>query len=151
MLTTGRYTLNAGTDASFEDAVEQVRAALKDAGFGVLCEIDVQATLREKLGVERDRYLILGACNPPLAHRALEAEPELGALLPCNVVVYEHGGETRIAAIDPERMLSIVENDEVATIAAEVKALLTGVVERVGAGRRPPRPGELAVPEPDVG
>jgi uncharacterized protein (DUF302 family) len=133
MLTTGRYTLSASTNASFDDAVEQVRAELKDAGFGVLCEVDVQATLREKLGVEGARYLILGACNPPLAHQALQAEPELGVLLPCNVVVYEHEGESRIAAIDPERMLSIVDNDELGAVAAEVKARLAGVVERAAA------------------
>ena len=133
MLTTGRYTLSASTDASFEDAVERVRAQLKDAGFGVLCEIDVQATLREKLGVEGEPYLILGACNPPLAHQALRAEPELGVLLPCNVVVFQLGGETHISAIDPERMLSIVGNDELSPVAAEVKSRLGAVVERAAA------------------
>jgi uncharacterized protein (DUF302 family) len=134
MLTTGRYTLSASTDASFEDAVERVRAQLKDAGFGVLCEIDVQATLREKLGVEGEPYLILGACKPPLAHQALQAEPDLGVLLPCNVVVFQRGGETRISAIDPERMLSIVDNDELSPVAAEVKSRLGAVVERAAAG-----------------
>jgi uncharacterized protein (DUF302 family) len=124
------YTLSESTSRSFDDAVERVREELRGEGFGVLCEIDVQATLREKLGVETGRYLILGACNPPLAHRALQAEPELGVLLPCNVVVYERSGETRIAAVDPERMLSIVENDDVAPVAAEVKERLRAVVER---------------------
>src|SRR6266487_3063631 len=103
MLTTS-YTLSATTPLPFANAVERVRAELKTEGFGVLCEIDVQATLREKLGVEREPYLILGACNPPLAHQALGAEPELGTLLPCNVVVYRHEGETHISAIDAERM-----------------------------------------------
>jgi uncharacterized protein (DUF302 family) len=134
MLTTGRYTLSASTDASFEDAVERVRAQLKDAGFGVLCEIDVQATLREKLGVEGEPYLILGACKPPLAHQALQAEPDLGVLLPCNVVVFQRGGETHISAIDPVRMLSIVDNDELSPVAAEVKSRLGAVVERAAAG-----------------
>ena len=106
---------------------------MKEAGFGVLCEIDVQATLREKLGVEQEPYLILGACNPPLAHQALQAEPDLGVLLPCNVVVHERGGETQIVAIDPERMLSIVANDELGEVAADVKARLAGVVERAAA------------------
>jgi uncharacterized protein (DUF302 family) len=129
MLATG-YTLNRTTLLAFDQAVERVRAELKAEGFGVLCEIDVQATLREKLGVEGKPYLILGACNPPLAHRALQAEPELGVLLPCNVIVYERDGETRISAIDPERMLSIVGNDQVAPVAAEVKARLSAVVER---------------------
>lgn len=97
----------------------------------MLCEIDVQATLREKLGVEGEPYLILGACNPPLAHRALEAEPEVGTLLSCNVVVYERGSETHISAIDAERMLSIVGNDDLAAIAAEVRRRLSAVVDRV--------------------
>jgi len=118
----------------FADAVERVRAELKTEGFGVLCEIDVQATLREKLGVEGEPYLILGAWHPPLAHQALQAEPELGVLLPCNVVIFQRGGETHISAIDPERMLSIVDNDELAPVAAEVKSRLGAVVERAAAG-----------------
>ena len=113
----------------FADVVDRVRAELKREGFGVLCEIDVQATLREKLGVVSEPYLILGACNPPLAHQALQTERELGVLLPCNVVVYQHGGETQISAIDPERMLSIVDNEELAPVAAEIKARLGAVVE----------------------
>jgi uncharacterized protein (DUF302 family) len=124
------YTLSETTTSSFEEAVERVRTELKEEGFGVLCEIDVRATLREKLGIEREPYVILGACNPPLAHRALEAEPDLGTLLPCNVVVYRLGGETHVAAVDPERMLSIVENDDLAPVAAEVRARLAAVVAR---------------------
>jgi uncharacterized protein (DUF302 family) len=124
------YTLTRTTKAPFADAVDRVREELRSEGFGVLCEIDVQATLREKLGVDQEPYLILGACNPPLAHRALEAEPELGTLLPCNVVVYRSGGETHISAVDAERMLSIVENAELAPVAAEVRARLEAVVER---------------------
>jgi uncharacterized protein (DUF302 family) len=129
MLATG-YTLSTTTDLPFPDAVERVRAELEDEGFGVLCEIDVQATLREKLGVEQEPYVILGACNPPLAHRALAAEPELGTLLPCNVVVYRAAGATHISAIDAERMLSLVENDKLAPVAAQVRAKLAAVVER---------------------
>ncbi|HUJ55826.1 MAG TPA: DUF302 domain-containing protein [Gaiellaceae bacterium] len=130
MPTATRYTLSNTTTVPFAEALERVRAELAAEGFGVLSEIDVQATLREKLGVEQEPYAILGACNPPLAHRALSAEPELGTLLPCNVVVYEHGGETHIAAIDAERMLSIVGNDELAPVAAEVREKLAAVVER---------------------
>ncbi len=128
------YTLSETTTLPFPDAVERVRTELTAAGFGVLCEIDVQATLKEKLGVDGEPYLILGACNPPLAHRALEAEPDLGVLLPCNVVVYERGGETHVSAVDAEQMLSIVGNDELAAVAGDVRARLASVVERATAG-----------------
>jgi uncharacterized protein (DUF302 family) len=128
------YTLSATTPLAFADAIDRVRAELKTQGFGVLCEIDVQATMREKLGVEGEPYLVLGACNPPLAHQALQADPDLGVLLPCNVVVYQRGGETHISAIDPERMLSIVDNDEIAPVATEVKSRLAAVVERAATG-----------------
>ena len=128
-----RYTLSANTAHDFAEAVARVRDELQTAGFGVLCEIDVQATLKQKLGIDGEPYLILGACNPPLAHQALSAEPELGALLPCNVVVYTRAGQTRIAAIDPERMLSIVDNPDLQPIAAEVRQRLTAVVERAAA------------------
>jgi uncharacterized protein (DUF302 family) len=124
------YTLTATTDLPFAASVERVRDELKAEGFGVLCEIDVQATLREKLGVEEEPYLILGACNPRLAHQALNAEPDLGTLLPCNVVVYQRDGRTHISAIDAERMLSIVGNDNLTSVAAEVRAKLAAVVER---------------------
>jgi uncharacterized protein (DUF302 family) len=133
MLATG-YTLSATTQQPFAETVERVRDELKQEGFGVLCEIDVQATLKEKLGVEGEPYLILGACNPPLAHRALEAEPDLGALLPCNVIVYRRAGETHISAVDAEQMLSIVGNNELAPIAADVRRRLAAVVERAGSG-----------------
>lgn len=124
------YTLSETTRLSFDEAVERVRAELASEGFGVLCEIDVQAALREKLGVERDPYLILGACNPPLAHRALESEPELGVLLPCNVVVYVRDGQTHISAVAADEMLSIVGNEELEPVAAEVRERLGSVVAR---------------------
>ena len=130
MSTTAGYTLTATTAIPFPEAVERVRAELKEEGFGVLCEIDVRATLREKLGTEMEPYLILGACNPPLAHQALATEPDLGTLLPCNVVVYERDGETHISAIEAERMLSIVGNDTLQPIATKVREKLAGVVER---------------------
>jgi uncharacterized protein (DUF302 family) len=131
MLATTGYTLSGTTRLELEEAVARVRDELAREGFGVLCDIDVQATLRVKLGVETAPYRILGACNPPLAHQALEAEPELGVLLPCNVVVYERDGVTHVAAIDAERMLSIVENEAVAPIAADVRARLRNVVDCV--------------------
>jgi uncharacterized protein (DUF302 family) len=133
MPTTTSYTLSSTTDTPFAETVDRVRAELKEEGFGVLCEIDVQATLHEKLGAEMEPYLILGACNPPLAHHALSTEAEVGALLPCNVVVYERNGATHISAIDAERMLSIVGNDRLAPIAAEVRNKLAGVVARSAA------------------
>jgi uncharacterized protein (DUF302 family) len=124
------YTLNTTSALEHAQAVERVRDELKTEGFGVLCEIDVQATLKEKLGVDGDPYMILGACNPPLAHQALSTEPELGTLLPCNVVVYRRHDTTHIAAIDAERMLSIVGNDQLAPVAAQVRDKLARVVER---------------------
>jgi uncharacterized protein (DUF302 family) len=123
------------TSSPFDEAVARAREELAAEGFGVLCEIDVQATLKKKLGVEGEPYLILGACNPPLAHAALEAEPELGTLLPCNVVVYRRHGETHIAAVDAERMLSIVDNDALAQTAGEVRRRLSAVVERAARSR----------------
>jgi uncharacterized protein (DUF302 family) len=132
MLATG-YTLSETTSAPFAVAVERVRSELAAEGFGVLCDIDIQATLQSKLGVETEPYVILGACNPPLAHRALEAEPELGVLLPCNVVVFERDALTHIAAIDPERMLSIVENEQLSPIAELVREKLAAVVARAAA------------------
>ncbi len=124
------YTLSATTPLGFTEAVARVREELASEGFGVLCEIDVQATLKQKLDVDREPYLILGACNPKLAHDALQAEPELGVLLPCNVVVYTQQGQTRIAAVNAEQMLSIVANDALAETAGEVRRRLASVVER---------------------
>jgi uncharacterized protein (DUF302 family) len=125
------YALVKRTPLSFDQAVAKAKAELKEEGFGVLCEIDVKATLKEKLGVDREPYLILGACNPNFAHQAMEAEPNLGVLLPCNVVVYQQGGATYVAAVEPERMLSIVDNPQLGPIAAEVRKRLAAVVERV--------------------
>jgi|SRR6266511_2355487 uncharacterized protein (DUF302 family) len=124
------YTLSETTSLPFTEAVERVRSELQAEGFGVLCAIDVQATLKEKLGIDGEPYTILGACNPPLAHAALEAEPELGALLPCNVIVYRRDGNTHVSAIDAERMLSLVGNEQLAPIAADVRQRLAVVVAR---------------------
>jgi uncharacterized protein (DUF302 family) len=134
------YALSTPTTLPFDQAVGRAREELAQEGFGILCEIDVQATLERKLGIQREPYLILGACNPPLAHRALEAEPELGVLLPCNVVIYQEQGQTHVAAVDAERMLSIVGNDELASTASEVRTRLQAVVERVAGRRRSAAP-----------
>lgn len=113
----------------FAAVVTRVREALAEEGFGVLTEIDVQATLREKLGEETGPYLILGACNPPLAHRAIGAEPQIGVLLPCNVVVRRDDGAVVVDAMDPESVMSVVESPAVGDVAAEVRKRLRAVVE----------------------
>ena len=117
--------------ASFAETLERTRTALADEGFGVMCDIDVAATLRAKLGVETDDYVILGACNPALAQRALLAEREVGLLLPCNVIVYAAEGGTRVSAIDPAVMLAMIDNPALAEVATEVRAKLTRVIERL--------------------
>lgn len=131
MSTTTGYTLTGTTSLSFDETVAYVRETLGEEGFGVLTEIDVQATLREKLGEETAPYLILGACNPPYAHRAIELETELGALLPCNVVVYEHDGATHVSAVAPAAMLSIVGNPALEPVAAEIGEKLERAVRKV--------------------
>jgi uncharacterized protein (DUF302 family) len=112
-------------------ALERVKALLAEEGFGVLTTIDVAATLKAKLGVEREPYVILGACNPPLAHRALEAEPAVGVLLPCNVDVYQLGGRTIVQAINPRKQFELVSNPGVAPIAEEVAQKLERVLEKL--------------------
>ena len=119
-----------GTIASVRPGVE---AALKAEGFGILTEIDVQATMKAKLGVDRAPYLILGACNPALAHRALEADPSVGTLLPCNVVLREDGAEIIVEAMDPRAALGIVDAPGVHAVAEEVKARLARAIEALAA------------------
>jgi uncharacterized protein (DUF302 family) len=127
------YTLTTRTSLSYDDAVAKVRELLPDEGFGVLTEIDVKATLKKKIDVDRSPYIILGACNPTLAHQALEVEPELGSLLPCNVIVYtdEPTGETIVSAIDAARMLSITGRDELGPIADQVREKLGRVIAAI--------------------
>jgi len=121
---TNQYGFGTTLQVSYEEAIPRVKEALKSEGFGVLTEIDVRQTLREKLGLEMEPYLILGACNPVLAHRALEQEPEIGLLLPCNVVVRAVEGGCRVEIADPKAMLGIAGNKQLDAIADEAKQRL---------------------------
>ncbi|MTD54610.1 DUF302 domain-containing protein [Amycolatopsis pithecellobii] len=116
----------------FEETVGRIRAALKEQGFGVLTEIDVQATLREKLGEQMERYLILGACSPPLAHRALGVDRRIGLLLPCNVVVREDDDATLVEALDPEIMVEATGEPGFAPVAEEAAARLRKALDMLG-------------------
>jgi len=126
------YGFGTHLDLSYDEAITRVKEALKAEGFGVLTEIDVRKTMREKLGAEIEPYIILGACNPPLAHRALQAEPDIGLLLPCNVVVRADGAGSRVDVADPQAMLGIVGNTQLGAVADEAKQRLQRVVAALG-------------------
>ena len=126
------YGFSKVVKLNYEEALEKVTAELQKEGFGVLTEIDVRATLKKKLNIDTKKYKILGACNPPLAHQALSAEPEIGLLLPCNVVVFENdAGDTTVAAIDAQAMMSVVSREDIKPIAEQVNAKLARVIENV--------------------
>jgi uncharacterized protein (DUF302 family) len=125
------YGYVARVDLPFEDAMARMEAGLKNEGFGVLCKIDIQAKLKEKLGVEFPRYVILGACNPPLAYQALQEEINLGLLLPCNAVVYERNGQVYVGVVDAEKMLSVVGNPGMEQMARDVNKKLRSVVNNI--------------------
>lgn len=120
------------SNVSFDDVVARVTEALKAEGFGVLTTIDVRDTLKKKIDVDFEPYVILGACNPKLAHQALEAEPNIGLLLPCNVVVRQCGpGEVEVSMLDPKVMFSLVDNPKVAPLAEDVYARLARIMSAV--------------------
>ena len=126
-----QYGFTRTVDLPYEAAVERVTEELRKQGFGVLTRIDVKETLKQKLNVEFTKYVILGACNPPLAHRALEVEMNIGLLFPCNVIVYEREGKTVIGAFDPLMMVPLVGKEELETIAADVKQRLEAVLANI--------------------
>jgi uncharacterized protein (DUF302 family) len=133
---TTRYGIGTTVNLSFDSAVEKTRQELAKEGFGVLAEIDISAALKNKLGVDFRPYLIIGACNPPLAYQALQAERDIGLLLPCNLIVYagDEEGQSVVAAMDPVEALSLTGNAEIGPLAAEVKERIQRVLEAVERG-----------------
>jgi uncharacterized protein (DUF302 family) len=133
--TVARYDTNYGyhrvLDIPWETTIQRAKEALAAEGFGVLCEIDISQKLKEKLGIDFYQYLILGACNPPLAYQALQQEPDLGLLLPCNIVVYEREGRTVVSAIDADKMLSIVGNPRLEPVAKQINGKLRRVIDSI--------------------
>lgn len=126
------YYFTKVIDGDFEPSIEKVTSALKDEGFGVLTEIDVTATLKKKLNVEFKNYRILGACNPPYAYKALQAEDKIGAMLPCNVIVQEsEKGKIEVSAIDPVASMMAVKNDKLGNIAEEIRDKLKKIIENL--------------------
>jgi len=125
------YGFSKKVDYNFNTAIEKVTEELQKEGFGILTEIDVKATMKKKLDIDRPNYKILGACNPPLAHKALTEEIEIGLLLPCNVIVYEKGENVYVAAIDAKAMFKVVDRDDIEPIANEVNNKLKNVIENV--------------------
>lgn len=127
----GKVAFSATTSLAFDQAVERCREALAAEGFGALTEIDVQATLKKKLDVDRDPYLILGACHPPSAHRVLAAAPEVGVLLPCNVTVSIEEGSTVVRAMNPGAAMGILDNPELEEVGEWVGAALQRVIKSI--------------------
>lgn len=134
---TTRYGIGTTVQGTYAEVVERTKAALAAEGFGVLAEIDIAATLKKKLDVDFRPYVILGACNPPLAHKALTAERDIGLLLPCNVIVYQSDepGRCTVAAMDPVEALKLTGNADIGPIAEDVRARMQRVLEAVDAGK----------------
>lgn len=126
------YCYSKAVEGGFDEVIKRVTEGLKAEGFGILTEIDVKKTLKEKLDVDFRKYRILGACNPPSAYRALQVEPKIGAMLPCNVIVQEvEGGRVEVSAIDPVASMQAVDNPDLGEIASEVQLKLKSVVEKL--------------------
>ena len=130
--TTTSYAIGRSVPLAYEQAVARIRDTLQQQGFGVLTEIDVRATLKKKLDVDFKKYVILGACNPPLAYQGFQAEPDVGLLLPCNVVVYEEGPtQSRVAVLDPVAQLGISGREDLEPIAREARGRLEAALRQV--------------------
>ena len=128
---TTKYGITRTVNAGYEETIARVRALLKEEGFGVLTEIDVKRTLKEKIDKDVEPYVILGACNPRLASRALEAEPDIGLLLPCNIIVAATGEGTRVGVVNPQTLVEITANPVLAEVSHEADERLRRVIERV--------------------
>ncbi len=126
-----KYGYKRQVNVSYSEAVTKVKAELQKEGFGVLIEIDVKATLKQKLDVDYDNYIIIGACNPPFAYQALQAEKDIGLLLPCNVIVYDDRGKTFAASILPTQPMSMIENKKLQDITVQVESKLNKVIDNI--------------------
>ena len=126
-----KYYFSKMIDLDFDGAIIKVTEELKKEGFGILTDIDVKATLKKKLDIDFHKYRILGACNPPFAYQALQAEDKIGTMLPCNVIVQEKDGKTEVSAIDPLASMQAVKNEALASIAQEVRLKLRTVIEKL--------------------
>lgn len=126
------YHFSKKVDLSYDEAIEKTTAALKEEGFGVLTEIDIKETLKNKLDVDFRKYKILGACNPPNAYKALKAEGHIGLMLPCNVIVQEHeNGEVEVSAVDPVASMQAIKNSDLGDVAKEVQEMLKKAINRL--------------------
>ena len=127
-----KYYFNKTVNGTFEDVIDKVTQRLKEEGFGILTEIDITETLKKKLDVDFKKYRILGACNPPYAHKALQAEDKIGTMLPCNVIVQEiEAGTIEVAAVNPMASMQAVENEKLNEVANEITAMLENVIEKL--------------------
>lgn len=126
-----KYGYTKQIELAFSEAVERTRVELAKEGFGILTEIDVKATLKKKLGVDYDNYAILGACNPPFAYQALQAEKEIGLLLPCNVIIYENQGKTFVSAVLPTAAMNMVDNPALTSIATQAEDKLKRAIDNL--------------------
>ncbi|MBT8245307.1 DUF302 domain-containing protein [Winogradskyella sp.] len=127
-----QYYFNKVVNGTFEDVIDKVTQRLKEEGFGILTEIDVTETLKKKLDVDFKKYRILGACNPPYAHKALQTEDKIGTMLPCNVIVQEiEAGVIEVAAVNPMASMQAVENEKLNEVANEITAMLENVIEKL--------------------